>query len=80
MDGPAVFRITVAEILGEHWSPWLYDMAITHRVGEAGERLTDLEGVVRDQAALRGLLDRIWNLHLRIVSVVEVSRGEDSHA
>jgi hypothetical protein len=40
-------------------------MTLTHEEGG----VTRLEGPVRDQAALRGLLNRLWDLHLTIVTV-----------
>lgn len=80
MVGQGVYRITVAGVLGTHWSSWLGNMRITHRQSATGECLTDIEGVVADQAALRGLMCRVWDLHLRVVSVLEISSGGEHHA
>mgnify|MGYP001826307122 FL=1 len=37
---------------------------------------TTLAGAVADQAALRGLLCRLWDLNLTVVSVQRIERGE----
>jgi hypothetical protein len=51
--------------LDARWSEWLEGMTLTHEEGG----MTRLEGPIRDQAALRGLLNRLWDLHLTIVTV-----------
>ena len=38
-------------------------------VTEAGDGQTFITGEVADQAALRGILEKIWNLNLVLVSV-----------
>jgi hypothetical protein len=40
-------------------------MTLTHEEGG----MTRLEGPIRDQSALRGLLNRLWDLHLTLVTV-----------
>lgn len=70
--GP-VYEITVRGIIGEEWSGWFDGMMITPQAG--GETL--LVGPVVDQAALYGLLCKIHNLGLPLLSVrcVEDKRG-----
>jgi hypothetical protein len=51
--------------LDARWSEWLEGMTLTHAEGGT----TRLEGPIRDQAALRGLLNRLWDLHLTLVAV-----------
>ncbi|HEU5315880.1 MAG TPA: hypothetical protein VFX49_07195 [Chloroflexota bacterium] len=59
------YRIRVHGELGPEWSTWFDDLAVTARPD--GD--TMLEGVVRDQAALHGLLGRIRDLGLTLISV-----------
>jgi hypothetical protein len=59
------YAIQVQGHLDAHWSEWLEGMTLTHEEGG----VTRLEGPIRDQAALRGLLNRLWDLHLTIVTV-----------
>ena len=59
------YAIRVQGHLDPDWSEWLEGMTLTHEEGG----VTRLEGPIRDQAALRGLLNRLWDLHLTIVTV-----------
>jgi hypothetical protein len=51
------------------WSDWFGGLKITHTTG--GE--TRLAGHVRDQAELRGILSRLANLGLELISVNTLS-------
>jgi hypothetical protein len=65
---PATYQIRVPGALDESWSEWLAGMSIAvERKGE-GQPLTILTGAV-DQAALLGLLRRLYSLGLPLVSV-----------
>ena len=66
MDAPYVYEIRVEGHLAERWSTWFDGLAI-HR--EAGGE-TRLTGLLPDQAALFGVLARIHDLHLILVSVL----------
>ena len=70
LDRSATYQITVPGALDESWSDWAGGMTIT--VESAGEvsPVTTLTGVVSDQAALQGLLRRLYGLGLPLVSVV----------
>jgi hypothetical protein len=61
----ARYAIRVQGHLDADWSEWLEGMTLTHEEGG----VTRLDGPIRDQAALRGLLNRLWDLHLTIVAV-----------
>ena len=64
-------EIHVKGHLAKDWSDWLGGLTITHT--QHGE--TVLSGPVRDQAALRGLLDRIADLGLQLSSVASTHVG-----
>lgn len=66
--GGAHFRIRVQAGLDPGWSDWLGGMRIAAETGE-GRAVTVLEGIVPDQAALRGILSRLWDLNLVVLSV-----------
>ena len=51
--------------IDKSWSDWLSGFSITHT--ESGE--TVLEGSVRDQAELRGILSRLADLGLELIYV-----------
>ena len=59
------YRITVKGALDDSWSAWFDGLAIARDAG--GD--TTLEGAVRDQAALHGLLARVRDLGLTLLAV-----------
>ena len=62
--GSTVYRIKLKGRLDHKWSDWFEQMAISSEGGE-----TTLTGPVSDQAALHGLLIRIRDLNLTLLSV-----------
>ncbi len=66
--GGAHFRIRVQAGLDPGWSDWLGGMKITAATSQ-GRAVTVLEGVVPDQAALRGILSKLWDLNLVVLCV-----------
>lgn len=71
-DKQTVYRITVQGRLDESWSNWLSGMSVfVERTGD-GVPVTTLTGPVVDQAALRGILNRLWDLNLTLISVKRV--------
>ncbi len=68
-NGPMTYQIQVEGKLDEGWSEWFRDMTVTFERASDGSPITTLTGPVADQAALRGILNRIWDLHLTVLSV-----------
>ncbi len=64
MNGPATYRIRVRPQLSEDWSQRFDGLTLT---GDDGETL--IEGIFPDQAALHGLLTRIRDLGLVLISL-----------
>ncbi|HEY5846716.1 MAG TPA: hypothetical protein VIT42_08000 [Microlunatus sp.] len=64
----AVYGIRVAGQIDAQWSAWLDGLTITHP--HPGEAM--ISGEIVDQAALHGTLNRIRNLNLPIISVVQI--------
>lgn len=69
MDRPGRYEIKVPGRLDESWSEWFEGMTITVEGGDDGPTITTLTGIVTDEAALLGLLDRLYSLGLRLLSV-----------
>jgi hypothetical protein len=69
LDRPATYQIKVPGYLDESWSDWAGGMTITLESGDDGPPATTLTGVVADQAALQGLLRRLYSLGLPLISV-----------
>ena len=62
---PTIYQIRVKGHLGPQWTDWFEGLVIS--LEDNGE--TMLSGVVVDQAALHGLLRRIRDLGMPLVSV-----------
>jgi hypothetical protein len=74
--GPAVYRIVVQGKLSQRQSTHLEDMGFLIDPHAERPELTTLRGPIRDQAALAGILDMLYGMHLSIVRV-EIVAGED---
>ena len=70
MDQPATYRIKVQGRLDEGWSDWFSGMTVAVECREDGPTITTLIGIVPDQAALHGLLNRIRDLSLPLLEVL----------
>jgi hypothetical protein len=62
------FHITLQEKLGPNFAPWFSELTMTPLAN--GQTL--LAGPISDQAALRGLLEQLWNLNLTIISIERI--------
>ena len=62
---PRIYQIRVEGILDQAWSDWFEGLTITQHGDE-----TLLTGPVRDQSALHGILARIRDLGLPLVSLI----------
>jgi hypothetical protein len=69
---PAIYQIRVQGHLDSQWTDWFEGMIIT--LEENGDTL--LTGPVIDQAALYGLLKKVRDLGISLVSVVPVQSNE----
>ena len=62
---PEYYEIRIKSLLDPHWSDWFSGLQMTHLEGEE----TLLSGSLPDQSALHGLLERIRDLNLKLISV-----------
>ena len=68
---PVVYQIRIKGHLGSQWTDWFEGLTIT--LEEDGD--TVLTGPVIDQAALHGLLKKVRDLGMPLVSVSPVEPG-----
>ena len=65
---PATYQLRVDGHLDQHWSPWFGDLTLT----QESDGTTSLTGVISDQAELHGLLTKIRDLGVTLISVALV--------
>ena len=63
----AIYEIRLDGRLEQHWSSWFGGLALVHDDGT-----TTLTGLVPDQAALHGLLGRVRDLGVPLLSVTRL--------
>ena len=73
-DQPTTYQVRIKGHLGPEWTDWFGGLAIT--LENNGDTL--LTGLVVDQAALHGLLRRVRDLGMPLVSVSPMKGGEES--
>ncbi len=68
LDQPMVYQIRIKGHLGPHWTEWFGNVSIT--LEDNGETL--LTCPVVDQAALYGLLRKVRDLGMPLISAIRV--------
>ena len=73
----AGYSIQFQGYLGEHWSDYLGGLSMSV-VGTDRSFVTTLSGQVRDQAALMGVLNQLYDMGFPLLSVecLSITRGE----
>jgi hypothetical protein len=71
--GDLVYAIRVHGGLGPRWSAWFDGLAVS----SADDGTTTIRGAVVDQAALHGLLQKVRDVGLPILSVTQVTDQDD---
>ena len=72
-DQSTIYHIRIKEGLGQQWQDWFEGMTITRE--ENGESV--IAGHVEDQAQLFGLLKKVRNLGLTLLSVTPVNADDN---
>ena len=68
---PGWYEIRVQGHLDTRWAAWFDGLTLTH----GSDGTTTIEGPVADQAALHGVLQKIRDLGLPLISVNHVTPG-----
>ncbi len=64
-QAPAGYQLRIDGHLDQRWSAWFGDLTLTHE----SDGTTSLSGLVSDQAELYGLLTKIRDLGVTLISV-----------
>jgi hypothetical protein len=67
---PSFYEIRVEGELGDMWANWFEDLSIRKEFnGENDRHITVLFGPIPDQPALHGVLNKIRDLNLTLISI-----------
>jgi hypothetical protein len=79
-DGPARYRILVKGRIPDSWSDRIDGMSICQEAPDDQVPVTSLEGELADQAALTGVINTLYELHLPIISVKSVASSKTAES
>ena len=77
MDNFVAYRIVVKGQLPEAWSERFQGMSITVEPSEENDFVSTLEGPLRDQAALSGVLNTLYERHYTVLSVERIIKPKE---
>jgi hypothetical protein len=69
---PTTYEIVVSGRVSPERAEWFGEMTLTVLSTDSGQHVTALTGPVADQAALFGILSRIRDLGLKLISVTAI--------
>ncbi len=75
-DGAGQYEIRLKGHLGNRWSTWFDGMTLTTN----SDGTTTLDGIVVDQSALHGLLQKVRDAGLPLVSVARIEPDQPGSA
>lgn len=77
MSNGGIYEITIKGLLDDHWGQWFEGMTLKRQENvEPGQDCTLIIGPMADQSALHGLLAKIRDLNLSLVSVRKLDSKE----
>ena len=68
----AGYQLRIAGHLDQHWSAWFGDLDLAHE----DDGTTSLTGAIADQAELHGLLTKIRDLGVTLISLTVLDRPD----
>lgn len=72
-DPSSLYRIQIRGKLKEDWSAWFDEMIIEFVIGTDEKPITTLTGVLADQSALYGVLNKVRDLGLTLLAVERIT-------
>lgn len=75
-ENGGIYEIKIKGLLDDHWQHWFEGMTLKRQENaEAGQNFTIIRGPIVDQPALHGLLAKIRDLNLTLISVCRIDSG-----
>lgn len=69
-ENGGIFEIEIKELLEDHWQKWFEGMTLIRAENDLAQKgSTVIRGYIPDQPALHGLLAKIRDLNLTLISV-----------
>ena len=72
------YEIKLRGRLDKRWRLWFEDLAMTTEVDEESRPITVLSGHIADQAALHGILAKIRDIGISLISVHQVGMAKEN--
>jgi hypothetical protein len=72
------YQIKIREKIRESWSKWFGDATILYDLQEDGNPVTIITWESLDQAGLHGILNRVLDLNLTLLSVWRIEKSSDA--
>ena len=73
-----VYQIKVQGHLDPSWEDWFNGMTVASEDEGNDTPSCTLTGPIADQSALRGMLSKIWDLNMTLISVIRIRDDNDS--
>jgi hypothetical protein len=78
LEKGGIFEIKIRELLENHWRGWFEGMTLIRvEDGEVGNGFTLIRAYLPDQPALHGLLAKVRDLNLTLLSVRRLGPGKE---
>jgi hypothetical protein len=76
-----IYEIQIKGLLDDRWREWFDGMTLEHvENGVTGQEYTLITGPIADQPALHGLLEKIRDLNLTLISVKKMDPNEENQS
>ena len=69
INTPTIYQIRVKGVLDPKWTSWFEGFAIEEEMDN-----TLISGKFSDQAALRGVMNKLWDLNLHLISINQINK------
>ena len=77
-SGEGIYQIKVKGHLDEQWCEWFEGLEITTSISGDGLPLTTITGAIQDQAALHGVIAKIRDIHMPLISVNPIEPEQET--